>query len=39
MTILTDQIKNTVSHQYAEDVRAGRIATGKKIKLQVESYF
>ena len=39
MSILTPQIQSTTAHQYAEDVRAGRIRTGKKIKMQVERYF
>lgn len=39
MSILTPQIQSTTAHQYAEDVRAGRIRTGKKIQMQVDRYF
>lgn len=37
--ILTDEIKNSVPHQYATDVLSGKITTGKYVKLQVQRYF
>lgn len=39
MSILTQNIKATTAHQYAESVKAGRIRTGKKIQMQVDRYF
>lgn len=36
---LSKEIQATVAHQYAVNVRSGKVVAGKSIKLQVERYF